>query len=542
MRITRRSALTLMGAGASVALAKPEIDPALVQRHDEYVARELPAQNSDPASRWYGGMPNAHGIFNPEPAAGWIEACTAAWLYPGSRFHKSAPLFERIRLAADFLTRTQHPDGLVDYLDTNFDSAPDAAFTTWSIGTAACLAQRSNERELLALLGPFLRKAAAGMAVAGIHTPNHRWVVSSALAQINEVFPDPSYIRRIDQWLAEGIDLDADGQFTERSTTVYNPICDRSFLVMAVKLKRPELLAPVRANLESMLYLLHSDFEVVTEISRRQDQNVRGNMSGYWFPLRYLAIQDSNGHFSALANRYTETAASLSVLMEYPELLAAGPPPLPPPDRYTREMNSLGIVRFRRGPESSTLLSGQAKFFATRNGGAVIEGIRFASAFFGKGQFVAPAIEKQGERYLLRQRLEAGYYQPLDPPQRVTSGNWSELRAKRKRTENCVLDQTAELAQTPAGYRLRIQASGTDNVPVAIEINLREGGKLQGCDEILSSGYATYATPDGSLRFGPGIAQHQWTQLRGALPRLPGRSVYLTGFTPFDHTLEVAKS
>jgi len=542
MRITRRSALALMGAGASLAAARAEIDPAIVRRHDDYIDRGLPAQNTDPASPWFGGVPNAHGIFNPEPAAGWIEICTAAWLYPGSRFHKTSLLFERIKLAAGFLTRTQHPDGLVDYLDTNFDSAPDAAFTAWSAATAACLASRAGERELLALIEPFLRKAAAGMATGGIHTPNHRWVVSSALAQINEIFPDPSYVRRIDQWLAEGIDLDADGQFTERSTTVYNPICDRSFLVMALKLKRPELLAPVRANLESMLYLLHPDFEVVTEISRRQDQNVRGSMSGYWFPLRYLAIHDVDGRFAALAARYTNTAASLSTLMEYPELLAALPAAVSPPDTYTREMNAVQIVRFRRGAESATWLAGQPRLFSIRNGSAVIEGVRFASAFFGKGQFAAPALEKQEGRYILRQRLEAGYYQPLDPPRRITSANWSELRAKRKQTETCVLNQSAELTQVPAGYRLRIRAGGTDHVPVAIEINLREGGKLEGCDEILASGYATYSTPNGALRFGPGIGQHRWTQLRGALPKLPGRSVYLTGFTPFDHTMEIAKS
>ena len=224
------------------------------------------------------------------------------------------------------------------------------------------------------------------------------------------------------------------------------------------------------------------------------------------------------------------------MLMEYPEMLEALPPSIPPPDNYTREMNALGIVRFRRGLESSTLLAGQPKFFATRNGGAVIEGVRFASAFFGKGQFLAPSIEKQDGRYILRQRLDAGYYQPLDPPQRVTSANWSELRNRRKRTENCTLDQTAELLQIPTGYRLRIRADGTDGVPVAVEINLREGGKLEGCDEILSSGYAKYSISGASLRFGPGIGQHRWTQLRGALPKLPGRSVYLTGFTPFDHT------
>jgi len=172
------------------------------------------------------------------------------------------------------------------------------------------------------------------------------------------------------------------------------------------------------------------------------------------------------------------------------------------------------------------------------NGGAVIEGVRFASAFFGKGQFVAPHIEKQGAGYVLRQRLEAGYYQPLAPVQRVTSANWTDLRSKRRQTQTCTLDQIAELTQTAKGFRLRIRANGTIGVPVAIEINLRDGGKLEGCDEILSTGYATYSTPDSSLRFGPGLAEHRWTQLRGALPKLPGRSVYLTGFTPVDHTIE----
>jgi hypothetical protein len=42
------------------------------------------------------------------------------------------------------------------------------------------------------------------------------------------------------------------------------------------------------------------------------------------------------------------------------------------------------------------------------------------------------------------------------------------------------------------------------------------------------------------IRFGPGLAEHRYTQVRGAEPKLPGTSVYLTGYTPFDHTVEFA--
>ena len=31
----------------------------------------------------------------------------------------------------------------------------------------------------------------------------------------------------------------------------------------------------------------------------------------------------------------------------------------------------------------------------------------------------------------------------------------------------------------------------------------------------------------------PAQRKHHWTQLRGALPKLEGDSVYITGFTPF---------
>jgi hypothetical protein len=55
---------------------------------------------------------------------------------------------------------------------------------------------------------------------------------------------------------------------------------------------------------------------------------------------------------------------------------------------------------------------------------------------------------------------------------------------------------------------------------------------------LLSAPQAVYRTGADGIRFGPGLCQHRYTQVRMAEPKLPGPSVYLTGFTPFDHTLE----
>jgi hypothetical protein len=412
-----------------------------------------------------------------------------------------------------------------------------------NVATAAAIGQLHGIDELVRLLRPFLVKAGAGMAAGGIHTPNHRWVVSSALAQINSLFPDPSYIRRIDQWLGEGIDIDDDGQYIERSTVTYNTVSDRAFCVMAAKLKRPELLEPVRRNLNAMLYLLHPDGEVVTEVSRRQDQFARGTMAGYWFSLNYMAVHEGDGRWATLVRRLGPEAARLSALLEYPELAGPLPESAPLPDDYERTFPLVGLARIRRGSRGATMvLKDSSRFFSLRNGGAAIDAVRFAASFFGKGQFM-PSSASRDRGYVFRQSLDAPYYQPL--AQRVTYRNWAALRETRTKTQACRLEQIATVTEIQGGFQVRVQSHGTNGVPLAIEIGFREGGTLEGCRPaadaeaawLLERDFGMYRVGKDAIRFGPGVAPHLLTQLRGAEPKLPGPSVYITGYTPFDHTV-----
>jgi hypothetical protein len=555
LRYSRREALALMGAAGAAGLAggieglnaqgSDELIDGAVQRNDAAVRALLDTQITDAASLWRGSVPDQFGLHSAGSAASVAETLAASFVHPRSRFHDDGAVLERIRLAAEFLERAQSPQGNINLLSTNFNSPPDTGFVVHGVATAAAIGARHGRREITNVLQPFLVKAGGGMAMGGVHTPNHRWVISSALAQVNELFPDARFVRRIDEWLAEGIDIDADGQFTERSTLVYNIVCDRALVVMAAKLNRPELLDPVRRNLRTLPYLVHADGEVVTEISRRQDQFTRGNINGYWFPLTYMALKDRDGQLSALARQVSPESSRLSTLLEYPELAQPLPAVQPGPDDFEKLFTQIGIARIRRGPLSATLvMGGSSRFFTLRHGDAVMEGVRFASSFFGKGQFIPDTAARGAAGYAFGQSLEAPYYQPL--PKQITPETWTATRSERRQSEVCRVAQLAEVSEVKAGLQLRVRATGTSGVPLAVEICFREGGNLDGCRPIpgapgsfvLEKGTGVYRAGRSEIRFGPGSAPHQYTQVRGAEPKLPGVSVYITGFTPFDQLIK----
>lgn len=548
MSFTRRQAMGALAASAAGAAATPpKIDATLIERHDGGVARYLEGQNTDRSSPFHGGLADAYGLYAPGTGSGLIHAFTCAYVTPGSRYFKSAMLLERIRLAHGLLHRSQNEQGNIYLPITNFNSPPDTAFSVHSVASAAAIGRKYGAPEIERVVEPFLKKAGEGLIAGGVHTPNHRWVVSSALAQLHELYPDPRYLKRIEQWLAEGVDIDADGQYNERSTLVYNMVSNRAMLTMAIKLSRPDLFGPVKRNLESMLYLMHANGEVVTDISTRQDRNERGEIGVYWWPLQVMALRERNGQYAALARRYASKYATLGLYLEYPQLLDALPADAPLPENYQKEFPVLKLVRMRRGPTSATLFhNGQNVFFALRRGEAVINAVRFATAFFGKGQFVPQRFEKRGDGFHFSQSLEGPYFQPLEPSRHIAPEAYGASRRERRQSEICRLEQSATLTELPKGFRLRVEASGTDWVPLAIEINLRPGGKLEGCEAvekvadawILAKGQASYSVGGDRIRFGPGLKKNTYTQVRGAEAKLTGPSVYLTGHTPFDHTID----
>lgn len=544
--MTRRAALATPMAALAAQNQAQWPSAELVARNDRAVEDLLRRQVISPLRRHHGAIPDEYGIVFPHSPAGLLRSGLASWMTPGSKHHQSGELMSRLQLAASWMVRNQLPSGNFDLPTTNFNSPPDTGFVVHSLGAAAVLARQAGAKAITAAIEPVLRRVGAALVVGGVHTPNHRWVVCEALAQLHELFREPEYLRRIDQWLAEGIDIDGDGHYNERSTTIYNAVTNQALAVMALKLNRPELLDPVRRNIEAMIWLLHADGEVVTEISSRQDANERGDMRRYWFPLRLLALRDGNGRYAALARRYEPTQASLAAYLEYPELRAALPASAALPDDFRRRFEELGITRIRRGAVSATVIgNGNSRVFTLRNGGCVINAVRFATAFFGKGQFIPAEFADEG--MTMRQSLTGPYYQPLVPARKVGAREWGPSRMGRALSEVCEMQYEVKVREAGRRFEVEMAAQGTNDVPLAIEISVREDAEIHGVTSapnapeafLLARGEALVKTGKDAIRIGPGVGDHRWTRLRGALPQLPGRSIYLCGVTPFRHVLRL---
>ena len=101
--------------------------------------------------------------------------------------------------------------------------------------------------------------------------------------------------------------------------------------------------------------------------------------------------------------------------------------------------------------------------------------------------------------------------------------------------------------ESAGAFEIDVDVAGTDRVPLAIELGFRRGGALSGVEPLpgtpdaflLRGETGEYRLGGEMIRFGPGRAEHTWTDLRGALPKLDALSVYLTGFTPFRATLRI---
>ena len=197
---------------------------------------------------------------------------------------------------------------------------------------------------------------------------------------------------------------------------------------------------------------------------------------------------------------------------------------------------------------SATVLGGNSCVLAFRKGAAALEAVRLASAFFGKGQFVADRLEVEANRYVLTQSLTGPYYQPLRPEARHPDGRWNPTdRVRRDQSEVQRLVSRLVVREAAGAFEIDVAVAGTDRVPLAIELGFRRGGALVGVEPLpgkpdvflLRDGTGEYRAGGEVIRFGPGQAAHTWTDLRGALPKLDALSVYLTGLTPFRATLRI---
>lgn len=596
MEISRRGFVqNALGAAAAIAgLAGAygaEASDAADQDDDSYL--QLVKANDAALPSVIDSVKSSRARFGARGTGEDIDALAAAYCAPESSFFKSQELLPILEAAADKLRAAQHEDGTID--SGNLCSPPDTGFVVQTVCTALTVLKRMNLSQLSSInqkLGKFALAAGEALSTGGIHTPNHRWVVSSALAQLNSIFPSAKYVARIDDWLGEGVFCDADGQFAERSTGIYSRVIDNALITIARLLHRPELLEPVRRNLAMNIFYMHPNGELETVGSRRQDQTLDAWISNYYLQYRYMAIRDQNRQFSAVARfaehiglDHAEVKIPLIEFLEEPLYRRNLPDPEPLPTNYARFFTNSALARIRRADISATVYGGSdwplgiasglasnPTFFNFRKGKAVLDSVRMMPTFFSEGPFRSDGMKVQENRYLLHQELHVPYYQPLPKNLRNPRGDypltpagnrfWSKMDFPERPQSNIQsLEQKVTVTENAGSFELAFDVGGHDRVPLTIELTFLGDGEFEGIEPGATRPNLSFLRQDtghfrvGSdvIAFGPGQADHEMIRMEAALPAAPPayemqpgtaqpnrHRVYITAFTPFLKTLTIA--
>ena len=399
------------------------------------------------------------------------------------------------------------------------------------------------------------------MLRGGFHTPNHRWVMASALSLLYRLYGDERFRREAELYLAEGIDCTPEGEYTERSVGIYNVVNNRSLMIMAEELGRPELLEHVRRNLAMVQSYLEPDGSLYTLASRRQDLGTASFPVPYYENYLLLAHAEGNPVHAGMAELLLRQAEDRKgggeridrVLTQYllrPELRERDLERRPPPDRYELWNPGSGVARFRRGSVSLGLLRDSGAFLKLQVGALEVK-LRVAATFYGpRGPFRPTSIERRGDRIALASRDRWGYVRPFGEP--PPTSEWEAMpHARRERANMQDHDVEALCRWTGEGVELELHSRGIEGVLYKLELILSPGGWLDTPDlslpgtagqwALLRAARATYAFHSDRIEILGGFAEHSYgPRMRGSEPQDMGSfTLASTGYTPMDRRLTI---
>ena len=539
----------------------------LVGELDQQVAGVLTRQVLDAESPYCGGFMDGDRLVGSQSISA-VASLGYAYLLDESRHYRSEELLQRILLAAEFARRHRNPSGCFDLLTTNFDSAPDTGFVVQAIAPVVFAARQqavddAGAAAIAEALGELIRTGAPGMVAGGFHTPNHRWVLVAALAQAQVLYPELEVSATVDAYLGEGIDINADGEYSERSTGVYNAVVNRALIRAAQVLARPDLLEPVRRNLDLSYHLLHADATAVTSISTRQDRDTRAVPTGLADGYHALAHLDDNGLYAAVADWLVARGGSGLVCLPnyilHPEWQATRIERTPLPERYSRVYPASGLWRVRRGAVSATAVAGLTAPFSVVCGQAELAAVKLSSTYFATGQFIGEEfaeadkgvrMQHKGRNRIYPEKDYLGGIYWLPIAEQVNADNWREVRGRRATYELPPLEVELHAEEVAGGFDLHIRSTGgVDGVPFQIEGVFEPGGTLEmdsalvegraGHTVFLKAGYALYRVGDDAIRIGPGAMEHTMWRMRNSEINEGRLRVLIALRTPVARTLEI---
>lgn len=473
-----------------------------------------------------------------------------------------ADLIHRMLIALDYMHRAQRPSGLLDLRSTNYDSSPDTGFVVEQLCALTSIASGSALLvEPLKQIESFIRRAVPGMLVGGFHTPNHRWVIVSALSQAGTLFDGLEVDDVIKSYIAEGFDADEEGAYIERSVGIYDTVSNRALMFFAENWDNPTdvdaALDAVNRNLDFDLHLLHADGTAETGLSRRQDYGIRTIPIPLITPLLQYHANRSAPQYVAAAHWFWEKATATDrqheVSWQVYTLLKYGEPPPPTvalPTEFVNFYPKNKIWRLRKGDISASVFGDATRLMTLTYGEIELSSIKISQTYFGVGHFIAETLNAEDNWVSLyssgvQKPHKPGYELPLNRP--VSPESWSDAFKDR-----------AVYPVPPAESELRIEAvddgfdfhfhtlDGLDQVPVQIAFDFPAGGYWETDDTALQTqpgqviflkrGYGHLRIGDDVIRIEGGAEGHRYYTMRHAEPvPIDQVRILITFITPVDH-------
>lgn len=537
------------------------------------IERLMAQQVLDRDSRYYGVTEDVtNGYTEPTAGAGIASSLITAYYTPGIKWYRDDEVLERAKAALEQSLREQHEDGTLDLMTTNFHDSTVCGFTMQGVGPAYQLMLKytkhtPKEDELDAMFRTFVTNCGEAMTNCGFHTPNHRWVVSASLSLCYNIIGDERYLNHLKKFLAEGIDCDENGEFTERSVGVYNVICDRSLMILAKQLDMPELLEHVTRNLYLVMKFIEPDGTLNTMNSTRQDFGTDPNFGMYYDCFFNAAVMTGNTEFAYMADHILElnmaanTTKVLSAAYMSPgaflldegleaKMLALGTSK-PDYSRYEALYPDTGVMRHRIGDATLTLIKDRPTFAKLQYNDKRMM-VRFAGSFFGPlAQFKGQTLEACDGGYKLTYHQRWGYKRPLEVPQGTS--DWHKMdHSKRENVTMQDFDVSIWFKLADGELTIELDAGGCERIPLKLELIFDAGGVYctpdceltarKGDYVYLKKGSAEYKYPD-KVKYiieGGFYGHHYGKNMRGSIPGEESAfSVVMSGFTPEKKTVKV---
>ena len=538
----------------------------LLSRLDDVVAGLIKRQITDAGDPRYGGFWTENFHVEPRQSGFFLGDMIAAFCSEGSRWYLSPRLAEAIRADLVYMKNHQRPDGCFDLTPCNYASPPDTAFMVNAMLNGWWLLEKCKAPEADFMRQPvyeLIDSTSRGIAAGGFHTPNHRWAIASCLLSCEKITGNKALGDRAREFLREGLDINEDGEFAERSAGNYNQVNDDQMIRLYLATGDQTYLEAAAKNLEMMYCYFDPDNSVFTNNSTRQDLGKKVYADTYYVLYLMVSYFLRRPDLGAMAEWIWQDCcrrgtcpvdAAVWVLL-FPEMdgYGAESPFMEAFTHVDRLFPESDIARIRDGRWSCSLLKGKPNCLYFQHGSFSMY-MTIYSNLCDRRNFLADSLVATGHGYQMKAHAAGWYYLPFPEDQLPATSDWWAMDNpnKRPKTEGLPLDTILDIVKRPDGVDLHIKTEGIDQLPLRMEFSFLPGGYVRtehflqrakaGESINIIDGTVEACGPSGEcITIGPAFGAHDFTDRMGGAYPLSDKhyTIYFTAYTPVEKVIKI---